>query len=147
MDRVSCLGTVHEKSGRPVRGWGRAVARWTGLLALVAATAGLSGCAAEVATEPAVAVPSDYYYYPYTYYDGHIVYFMNGSWYYPYGNRWYYYRHEPPELSSRTGSLRYYRPPYYRAPAAAPPYYRTPSPYGRGGGPPPHMGNPHGPHR
>jgi hypothetical protein len=114
------------------------------VVVLVVAAAGLVGCAAEVA--PAVAVPRDYYYYPYTYYDGHIVYYVNGSWYYPYGNRWYYYRQVPPDLARHTSSLRYYRPPYYRAPAA-PHDYRTPAPYGRGGGPPPHVGNPHVRHR
>jgi len=113
-------------------------------LALIAATSGLSGCAAEVATAPAAYVPDDYYDYPYTYYDGHIVYYVNGSWYYPYGNRWYYYSRVPPELAHRSGSFYYNRGPYYRAaPYARPyrtpnypaPYYHTP--YGRGGGPPP----------
>ncbi len=112
--------------------------RWVTCLALVAAGS-LTGCAAEVATAP--VAPADYYYYPYTYYDGHIVYYVNGSWYYPYGNRWYYYRRVPPELAHRTGSLYYYRAPYarpyrYSTPYRTPAPYR-PAPYGRGGGPPP----------
>jgi hypothetical protein len=76
------------------------------------AVSGVAGCRAEV--EPAVAVPADYYAYPYTYYDGHIVYFVHGSWYYPYGNRWYHYRRVPSGLERRTGSLHYYRPPHGR---------------------------------
>jgi hypothetical protein len=95
------------------------------------------GCTAEVAAVPAAPV-ADYYDYPYTYYDGHIVYYVNGGWYYPYHDSWYYYRSVPPDLARRTGSLYYYRGPSYRAPPApyAHPYY--PAPYGRGGGPPPH---------
>jgi hypothetical protein len=92
---------------------------------LVAVVLGPIACTAEVA---AVSPPRDYYYYPYTYYDGHIVYYIDGSWYYPNGGRWYSYRHAPAALQTS----HYYRSPYYRAPAS--PYYRTP-PYGRGGGP------------
>jgi hypothetical protein len=95
----------------------RSLVRKASILTLVAAAAGLAGCVAEVA--PAPVAPVDYYEYPYTYYDGHIVYFVHGSWYYPYGNRWYYYRRVPPGLSRRSGELHYYH-----------------APYGRGGGPP-----------
>jgi hypothetical protein len=108
--------------------WGRAVVRYAALVALIAASSALGGCAAEVATAP--VPPRDYYYYPYTYYDGHIVYFVEGNWYYPYGNRWYVYRHVPPALASR--HVYQYRGPYYRAPAARP--YARP-PYGHGSGP------------
>jgi hypothetical protein len=110
---------------------------------LIAASSALTGCAAEVATAP--VAPRDYYYYPYTYYDGHIVYFMEGNWYYPYGNRWYVYRHVPSGLVYRPGRMyqyhhapRYYRAapyarPYYRGPAPRP--YYAPPPRGHGGGP------------
>ncbi len=86
-------------------------------LFIIAASAGLAGCAATV--EPAVAVPVNYYEYPYTYYDGHVVYYVQGHWYYPHRDRWYHYRRVPPDLARRST---YY---YHRAP------------YGRGGGPPP----------
>src|SRR5262245_57744862 len=98
--------------------WPRWIVRGVAGLMFAAAVTGVAGCMATAEVEPAVAVPDDYYVYPYTYYDGHIVYFVHGSWYYPSGNRWYHYRRVPPGLERRTGSLQYYR-----------------EPYGRGGGP------------
>ena len=144
MSALLSVCPVHD-TGSVVVAKGRTFVRWA-RVALFVAAVGLVGCAAEIA--PAAQPPADYYYYPYTYYDGHIVYYVDGSWYYPYGNRWYYYRRVPPELAHRTGSL--YRSPYHRAQAAppayraappayraAPPAYRAAPPYGRGGGPPP----------
>jgi hypothetical protein len=136
--------SLEHVQARDVPRWRGALARCVGVAALALAGATVSGCAAEVV--PAPAAPVDYYYYPYTYYEGHIVYNVNGSWYYPYGNRWYYYRHVPPALAGRSGSLQYYRPPYYRATPYARPGYTAPpayrpnyrAPYGRGGGPVPY---------
>src|SRR5689334_6982210 len=90
--------------------WGRVIVRRAAVVVLIAASSALTGCAAEVVTAP--VAPSGYYYYPYTYYDGHIVYFVEGNWYYPYGNRWYVYRHVPPGLAYPYTYQ--YRGPYYR---------------------------------
>jgi hypothetical protein len=131
MDSNSVSDPVQQGYARQFVRWGRAAMRWAGL-ALVAASSGAVGCVAEVA--PAPVAPLDYYYYPYTYYDGHVVYYVQGNWYYPYGDRWYYYRHVPPGLVYRRAPVYQYRPPYYyyRAPYARPPYYRVPRGYGGG---------------
>jgi hypothetical protein len=88
--------------------------------ATMVALACLAGCTAEVETAHPVVVTetthpvavtddetvvevetvpaADVYAYPRTEYRGHVVYYVNGRWYYPRGRRWYYYRSEPPEL-------------------------------------------------
>jgi hypothetical protein len=137
MHSASALQRVQQGDAGRFTRCGRALARWAARLACLGLGAGVVGCVAEVA--PAPVVPADYYFYPYTYYDGHIVYNMYGNWYYPYGNRWYYYRHVPPGLVYRQGAMYQYRPPpsyyrgapYYRAPYARPPYRVVPY----GGGP------------
>jgi len=70
----------------------------------------LTGCTAQGETaRPAVVtnddaavevqtVPADVYTYPRSEYRGRTVYLVNGRWYYPHGQHWYYYRAEPPEL-------------------------------------------------
>jgi hypothetical protein len=131
MDSHSPLDRVQQGDAGRLARWGRRAARWAGRLLLAAGGTGLAGCVAEVA--PAPVAPLNYYYYPYTYYDGHIVYHVAGNWYYPYGNQWYYYRRVPPGLAYHPGVVYQYRPPsYYRAP----PVYRVaPPPRGYGGGP------------
>ncbi len=39
--------------------------------------------------------------YPYVFYDGGPVYWVEGRWYRRHGNGWVYYRNEPPFLSQR----------------------------------------------
>jgi hypothetical protein len=55
--------------------------------------------AVEVETVPA----ADFSAYPRAEHRGHVVYYVNGRWYYPRGRRWYYYRTEPPELTRHRG--------------------------------------------
>src|SRR5437763_16617048 len=101
----SGVHTMRASSSKKVATMFRSLVRWAGVLVVVGATVGLTSCVADV--EPAVAVPADYYAYPYTYYDRHIVYHVNGSWYYPYANRWYQYRRVPPDLARRNDSHHY----------------------------------------
>ena len=89
MDAILCSDDVQRSGTETLAGWRRKIGRYAALIAVVAASMCVAGCAAEVA--PAPVAPSYYYDdYPYTYYDGHIVYYVNGSWYYPQGSRWYY---------------------------------------------------------
>jgi hypothetical protein len=79
------------------------------VLFFVIASSTLSGCTARVqpATVAVVAeddlvvdaAPVNVYAYPHTEYRGTVVYYVNGRWYRPHGNRWYYYRSEPPALA------------------------------------------------
>jgi hypothetical protein len=67
-----------------------------------------AGCTAQVrpatvsvVTDDVVAVdtaPVNVYTYPHTEYRGTTVYYVDGRWYRPRGDRWYYYHDEPPEL-------------------------------------------------
>jgi hypothetical protein len=96
--------------------WISSFARAAAIPVAIATSAGaLAGCTAEVA--PAVAPVGYYDSYPYTVYEGRTVYYVNGRWTYPDGNRWYYYRHAPPALERRRTELHY------------------PRGYGHGGGP------------
>lgn len=45
------------------------------------------------------AAPVNVYTYPHTEYGGTTVYYVNGHWYRPRGNRWSYYRAEPAALT------------------------------------------------
>ncbi|HMJ55146.1 MAG TPA: hypothetical protein VK540_23885 [Polyangiaceae bacterium] len=83
--------------------------KWIGCCALALPLAcGLVGCTAEVRTaHPTVAVeedvvvapaPVNVYAYPHTVYRGEPVYYVDGRWYHRRGQRWGYYRHEPPGL-------------------------------------------------
>src|SRR6266550_2907588 len=89
---------------------GRMRRRMGTLVAVFSACAAVA-CTAEVETaRPVVAtddeaiveaetVPAnDVYSYPRADYHGHVVYYVNNRWYTPRGQRWYYYRTEPPEL-------------------------------------------------
>jgi len=118
--------------------------RWFALLSVGLALSS-GGCVATVGTGPYVAasVPADVYWYPYTYYEGNLVYFVGDYAYYNTGGHWYYYPHLPPALYDRRAAVirEYpyvrsappaYRPsPYYRAPPVygAPPAYRPPPTY------------------
>lgn len=63
----------------------------------------LSGCMAEVRSEPAYAevdyVPADIEVYPHTVYEGETVYYVGDRWYYRRGPHWVYYRQEPAGLT------------------------------------------------
>lgn len=71
------------------------------LLALGAALS-LTGCMAEVSSEPAYAevdyAPADIEVYPHTVYEGQTVYLVGDRWYYRRGPHWVYYTSEPPDL-------------------------------------------------
>jgi hypothetical protein len=68
--------------------------------------------------------PADIEVYPYTYYDGQVVYLVGDRWYTRHNDVWVYYRTEPTYLRDyrvhyqvRTGRPVYhYRRPYYGAP-------------------------------
>ena len=104
------------------------------LLFFMIVSSTLSGCAARVqpATVAVVAeddllvdtAPVNIYAYPHTEYCGSVVYYVDGRWYRPYNNRWYYYRSEPPALARQ-------RPYVQQAPPARRSYDRHPY----GGGP------------
>ncbi len=75
--------------------------------ALVLSIAALGGCTAQVETATPVVVddevevetvPVQVENYPHTVYRGHVVYLVDGRWYYPRGRHWYYYRTEPAPL-------------------------------------------------
>jgi len=77
------------------------------LLVAAGSIAMVAGCTAQVETaSPGVvddeveapAAPARYETYPQTEYRGHVVYLVDGRWYYPRGRRWYYYRTEPAPL-------------------------------------------------
>ena len=104
--------------------------RFTGAwLALLLASSGMTACTAEVHTvHPGIVaedevevdtVPVDVYAYPHTEYRGHTVYYVNGRWYHPRGNRWSYYRNEPPELVRHRGYVE--QAPPARRPHREPP--------------------------
>jgi hypothetical protein len=67
-----------------------------------------AACTAQVETAtPAVveddevevsSVPVEIETYPHTEYRGHVVYLVDGRWYYPRGRHWYAYRTEPAPL-------------------------------------------------
>jgi hypothetical protein len=65
----------------------------------VVASATTDDSVVEVETVPAADITA----YPHTEYDGRVVYYVNGRWYYPHGRRWYYYRKEPPALVRHRG--------------------------------------------
>ena len=77
---------------------------------------GCSGCGAAFYPDAVYvdAVPAHIETYPYTYYDGRLVYFVDGRWYYRSGPSWYYYRSEPLHLYEYRGSIHRARPAYYR---------------------------------
>ncbi len=107
----------------------------------------LAGCSvhgrtgARVYAEPPVgtvtitSAPLYYDAYPHTYYDGRVVYYVDGRWGYPAGSgRWTYYQQEPPPLvryrttiqSAPPAAPRYTSPPPRSAPPqSAPPATRT----------------------
>jgi hypothetical protein len=92
---------------------------WVG----VGCTAQVQPASATIVTDDEVAVeatPVNIYSYPHTEYRGATVYYVNGRWYRPRGNRWYYYHREPAELVRHRRYIQ-------AAPPARPPY---------GGGPP-----------
>src|SRR4051812_15989967 len=99
----------------------RPVARWAAICGAVLLSAGaLAGCSAEVAPGPvAVDAYYGYDYYPHTYYQGRTVYFIDGRWGYPQGDRWNYYRQEPPGLAWHRTYIQQAPP----APRYAPGYY------------------------
>ncbi len=66
----------------------------------------LSGCyVRETASTSAVSVtsaePRPLDTYPSTFYEGRNVHLYQGHWYYRDGERWTYYREEPPDLATR----------------------------------------------
>jgi len=64
-------------------------------------TAQIQPASASVVTDDVVAVdaaPVNIYTYPHTEYRGTTVYYVDGRWYRPRGDRWSYYHNEPPEL-------------------------------------------------
>jgi len=70
-------------------------------LVAVGCTAQVQPASATVVADEEVTVeaaPVDVYTYPHTEYRGTTVYYVNGRWYRPRGNRWSYYRTEPAEL-------------------------------------------------
>jgi hypothetical protein len=70
----------------------------------------LVGCTAQAQVQPATvsvvteeelvvdAAPVNVYTYPHAEYGGATVYYVEGRWYRPRGNRWSYYRSEPAAL-------------------------------------------------
>ncbi|AKT43131.1 hypothetical protein [Chondromyces crocatus] len=139
-----------------------------GAVGIVVALVG-TGCVATVGPEPVYVastggyvysdgdvayvdtVPADIYASPTVVYGGTNVYWVNGHWYYPYGGRWAYYRHEPPMLYRQrtawvgtpgyygryygTSHRGHYHPGYvyrgssvgYHAPARPAPRYQAPA--------------------
>ncbi len=62
-----------------------------------------------------VVAPADVSYSPYYYYNGGIVYNVNGLYYYHHGPRWYRYSYPPYYYGAHPHYYypRYYRPHYY----------------------------------
>lgn len=58
----------------------------------------------------AAPVEVDIATYPQTYYGGHAFYLYRDQWYYQDGDRWAYYRQEPPELYRQRGYVQQARP-------------------------------------
>lgn len=90
---------------------------WLSCIAALALTGCVSG--------PARSAYGVHYYwdaYPHTYYRGRTVYWIDDSWRYRDGGRWYRYTYEPPEL------YRYRMGVQVAPPAYAPPAYRPPPP-------------------
>lgn len=93
----------------------------------------LRGTGRAVGYVAITSAPFGYAAYPSTYYDGRIVYFVDGRWGYPYGDRWVYYQHEPPPLARYRVELHrplpaggyYYRPGFGHPPPPPP----RPGPY------------------
>jgi hypothetical protein len=56
------------------------------------------GCVPHDAYVAVDYVPENYAYYPHTYYDGQVTYYVDGRWYTRRGRDWVYFRDEPPEL-------------------------------------------------
>jgi hypothetical protein len=64
-------------------------------------TAQVQPVSASIVTDEEVVVdatPVNIYSYPHTEYRGSTVYYAEGRWYRPRGNRWYYYHREPADL-------------------------------------------------
>lgn len=109
------------------------------LVAVVITGAACAGC--SVYSDYPVGYTQLYYgnaygYYPYTYFDGRPVYYVDNRWMYRDGGAWRYYYREPPELYRYRSTVRQ-APPAYGYPRggyAPPPAYRGAPAY-RGGGP------------
>jgi hypothetical protein len=88
-----------------------------------------AGCTAQIQPASAVVVtddevvedtaPVNVEVYPHTEYRGATVYYVNGRWGRPRGNRWSYYRNEPAELVRHRSYVQ-------QAPPARPLYARPP---------------------
>ncbi len=111
------------------------------LVVAAVSAAALTACVVEPQPTYAYAyagVPANIYLYPYTVYDGRIVYFYGGRSYFQSEGRWVYYTREPPALYHQRAYVqsappaygrRYYAPPAYAPrPGYAPPAMRAPSP-------------------
>jgi hypothetical protein len=103
------------------------------IIAIAAALAAASsGCTARVSTAASAAVvdddevavesvPVEVTTYPRTEYHGHVVYLVDGRWYYPRDRHWYYYRTEPAPLVRHRAYIQSAppaRPAYAPVPAA-----------------------------
>lgn len=112
-----------------------------GIAGALLAVAG-GGCVLHAHPEPVgyaevTSAPADIEAYPSVVYDGRPTYLYQNRWYYRNGDRWGYYREEPPVL--REHRVRIYGQPAYGAPYGTPyaPSYSSPSyspAYPRGGG-------------
>jgi|GEM_PF-1506683 len=87
-----------------------------------------SGCHVRAYSEPAYvepvyyAPPPNIEVYPHTYYEGRVVYLVDGRWYTRHGSGWVYYRREPDYLQRErvrvVAAPRAYAPSHRVAPAA-----------------------------